>query len=412
MPQHPNATGRSIATNQHEIGAVYPTQRYPQESEEESFISPRFLMRALAHWWYIALPIGCVLAAISGALVMLTFTPVYRSIAVLKIASYTPYIAYTTNEQPMNPEEFTETQIELLRSPLVMEQLLADPEIAELPVILEQENPIGWLANRVRVDQVGNSELYQIYLDAPNPDDAALLVNTILDEYFAVRQRDQESQTERVLELLTQEKETRAVEIQRLREKMRELGKNVIGADPLTGMPNDRNRKILGPLAELGDRLAKTQMDRRMLEIEITAVRETIAEQDINIDDVEIEMAVSDTQEIRDLRALIANKQAMLHRVESAAAAGKDASAYRRLEREIASYERSLALAAHEARPLIAEQLETMAALGSPGLVEAIGDGIGTQGHSAGGAKRAIQDTTRAGQRVRRSVTGARIHSR
>ncbi len=101
---------------------------------------------------------------------MLTFTPVYRSIAVMKIASYTPYIAYTSNEQPMNPEEFTETQIELLRSPLVMEQLLTKPEISELKNIQEEENPVGWLANRVRVDQVGNSELYYVYLDAPNPE--------------------------------------------------------------------------------------------------------------------------------------------------------------------------------------------------------------------------------------------------
>jgi receptor protein-tyrosine kinase len=361
---------RSIASASYDAGMAYPSQWQPRETEEEGVISPRFLLRVLSHWWYIALPIGCLLAIVSAALVMLTFTPVYRSTAVMKIASYTPYIAYTVNEQPMKPEEFTETQIELLRSPLVMEQLLTKPEIAALPHFEGQENPAKWLSKQVQVDQVGNSELYYVYLDAPNPESSALLVNAILDEYFAVRARDEESQTERVLELLNQEKETRAEVIQNLREEMRELGKHVMGADPVTGMPTQSKGNIMAPLNKQVEQLADLEMECRMLELEIIAIRETIEQKDIEVADVEVEMAITETEEVQRLRALIANKREMLFRIESVAVNGKEDSTYKIVEREIASLERSLQNATQQARPQIASQLKTMAALDNADLLK------------------------------------------
>jgi capsular exopolysaccharide synthesis family protein len=354
----------------YDLAPVPPSHWQAREVEDEGLVSLRFLLRVLRQWWYIALPIGCVLATISAALVMLAFTPVYRSTAVMKIASYTPYIAYTSNEQPMKPEEFTETQIELLRSPLVMEQLLTKPEIAELPVFANQENPSRWLAKQVQVEQVGNSELYYVYLDATHPDNAALLVNSILDEYFAVRTRDEESQTKRVLELLGQEKATRAEVIQELREEMRELGKNVVGTDPVTGIPTQSKGNIMAPLNKQLEQLADLEMERRMLELEIIAIRETIVSDDVHVGDVEVEMAVTETEDIQRLRALIAQKRETLFRIETVAARGVEDPTYKSIERELQSLERSLTNAAQAARPQIAEQLKTMAALDNADLLK------------------------------------------
>ncbi|MFK8115156.1 MAG: GumC family protein [Rubripirellula sp.] len=363
--------GRSYSTPQpYDHGASYPPQWQAREVEEEGFISFRFLIRALSQWWYIALPLGCVLAVIAAAIVMLTFTPAYRSTAVLKIASYTPYIAYTSNEQPMNPEEFTETQVELLRSPLVMEQVINNPRIAGLEEMMEKENPATWLSKNIRVDQVGNSELYNVYLDATHPDDSSILVNSILDEYFAVRSRDEESQTARVLELLQQEKQIHSDEIERLQNKMRALGKNVMGADPVTGIPTPGNNSLLGELKDLGDKVSQAGLDSRMLELEIKVIRESIEKRDIQVGEVEVEVAISESQEISDLRILISNKKANLHQVESAAASGKNDPSYRRLQREIVELERSLEGAAAQSRPQITEQLKTMAALDNRDLLK------------------------------------------
>ncbi len=340
-------------------------------SEDEQFISPRFLMRVLSQWWYVALPTACVLALISAAILMVNFTPVYRSTAVLKIASYTPYIAYSSDEErAADPEEFTETQIELLRSPLVMEQVLASNQITELPEVASQERPVSWLSSCVRVSQVGNSELYYVHFDGPDPDNSALLANSILDEYFAVRTRDQEEKTKHVLELLAQEKETRGKLITKLREKMRELGQEVAGHNPITGMPLANRKYALAPLDKLGEMMVKAEFDRRMIEMEITAREQALENTAAPVPEAQVEIALSETHELQNLRSLIAAKKEMLHRIESASAAGRDDPGYRRIEREVASYERNLQNAASRARPMIKEQLEMMAELENQDMLD------------------------------------------
>ena len=188
-------------------------------------------------------------------------------------------------------------------------------------------------------------------------------VNAILKEYFEIRRLDAESKTERVLQLLEDEKVERTAVIAQLKQEMRKLGKNVEGADPITGMPVTGD-KANGPLAEIGEQWIKAEVDRKMLEMRIIALRETLSKKSTMVSESQVEMALSDTQEMRDLRAMIANKRSMLHRIESVVNGGREASAYKKLEREIESYERSLENAAKVSRPQIKEQLDTFCAVG------------------------------------------------
>jgi capsular exopolysaccharide synthesis family protein len=116
--------------------------------------------------------------------------------------------------------------------------------------------------------------------------------------------------------------------------------------------------------------MVTTELDCKMREMEITAVRETLGSNKVAVPDSQVEMAISDSQEIRNLRGLIANKRETLFRVENAAAAGKNDPSYRRLAREIDSYERNLEALVGQSRPLIQEQLEAMAALESEDLLQ------------------------------------------
>ncbi len=359
---------RTIATSAvrppHELGPVYPAQWEPARSaEDEGFISPRFIFRALAQWWYVALPVGILLAVISAAIVMLTFTPVYRALAMLKIASQTPFIAYTTNVQPMKPEEFTETQIELLRSPLVLEQLMTKPEIAEIPEVLEQENPTAWLASALRVDQVSNSELYNVFLDAKSPESSSMLVNAILDEYFAVRSRDEDSQTSRVLGLLEQEKKERLTEIQALREEMRVLNQEAHKGEDLAGVKPGGVGSQAALLKDYHEEYADANIERLMLEMQIKALRETINRETVEVPKMDIEVVLGESDDIKQLQDLIARKKAALFKHESVAASGKNDRGYKRMEREIQGYERTLAEAAERARPEVSQSLQAFAAI-------------------------------------------------
>ena len=356
---------RSLTLNRdHEITPTYIVRNSSVQNDPESLISPRYLIRALTTYWYLTIPVSVLLAVLSATAMLMTFTPVYRANAVMKIASYAPYIAYNTPEPQVNSEEFTETQIELIRSSLVAEQVLSDETIGKLPTVQSLENPVSWLTNNIRVQQVGSSELYNIYLETPDPEDSSILVNAVLDAYFAVRAKDNQDQTARVLELLGQEKVARGEEIQTLREKMRQLGQDVVGMDPYTGMPEKNNGQAgAGPLERLRERLTAAEVDRKMLEMEITAIREAIAKEDLRIAEVDVEMAVGESQEILDLRARIAERKSMMHRVESTAAGGRSDPSYLRLQAEIEGYEASLKRAVASSRPKITDQLKSLALL-------------------------------------------------
>jgi capsular exopolysaccharide synthesis family protein len=334
----------------------------PARPTSDALITPLFVWQVFVQWWYVVIPLGILLAAGSAVIVFALFTPVYRASAVLHIASRAPYIAYEADEPPMPSEEFVETQIELLRSPLVLETVLLNPEVAELPVVASQSKPEEWLADRVTIKQVGNSELYNVYLDNPSPVISSLLVNAIIDSYFDVRRKDDDSRTARVIELLQKEKEARSVDVQRLREKMRQLSQETLGRDPFTDLPTGRTDSR-HPLQTLQEDLTTAEVERKLLAVEIQALEEAIAKEEVAVPAVQVEMAIDSSEEIRELRSLLATKKAALRRVESSAAQGKNDPSYRRMEREIAAYERAINSAVETARPNVSEQLQSIAAL-------------------------------------------------
>ena len=309
------------------------------------------------------MPIAVVLSGVSTAAILYLFHPAYRATAVVQISSRAPFIAYKSDEPVDTSKEFIETQIELFRSPLVLENVLEEPEIAQLPEILQRRKPLEWLATALMVKQIGHSELYNVFLDNADPKIAAKLVNAVIDGYFDVRRRDEIMRTERVIELLQQEKQARATDVQRLREKMRSLNHETIGKDPLKDLPTGSGSERSHPLHTLQEQMATAEVECKFLEVEIQAVNEAILRDEIEVPEKDVQLGVDSSGEISELRALIATKKATLHRVESASAFGKEDASYRRLEREIQSYEKSFERAISTARPSVTNQLKAIAAL-------------------------------------------------
>jgi capsular exopolysaccharide synthesis family protein len=340
-----------------------PRSARPNMEEEDQLITPRLFLRAIVHWWWIAGPSALVLAVLASAVIWYLFKPVYRASVVIRVAKTPPRFVVELNKAPEDSEEFVQTQIELIRSRLVLGPVLGRPEIAPLPEVAEIEDPIDRLADKLRVTQVGHSELYQISYDSTNSESSALIANAVVDEYFNLRAQDDAARNQRVIELLEQEKQRRAGQVHILREKMRELAKQVLGKDPFIGTPTDAGLALTSPLSALQERLTTTEVEAKILEAQITALEEsTVNEVPPPAPESMVELGIEDSQEIRDLNALIANKRATLHRIELVAARGTDDPSYQRLAKEINHYEQSLQRARAAVRPQVAEKIKTFAA--------------------------------------------------
>ena len=122
-------------------------------------LTPAFVFRALGQWWKVATPLGMALGAVAIAVIWLLFEPQYESQVLLQIEEGKPSLIYATKD---NARRFERTQIGLIGSSLVMDVVLAQPDIARYAELLDKEDPARWLGKNVKVQAIKGSELYTI----------------------------------------------------------------------------------------------------------------------------------------------------------------------------------------------------------------------------------------------------------
>ncbi len=145
-----------------------------------------FALNVLRRWWLIAMPVGLVLGGAGSAAVWLLFQPQYEAAAWLKIDEKAPFVAYETKSEESRSKEFFQTQIEMIRSPLVLGPVVERPEIARLADLQRKPDTIAWLAKQVKVSPVGESELFRIIYSSGDAAAAAAITNAITESYFKI----------------------------------------------------------------------------------------------------------------------------------------------------------------------------------------------------------------------------------
>lgn len=374
--------------------ATAPIAVMPAEPTDQALHYAWVALRAIQRWWKWALPAGILLAGALAAGVLLRFEVFYRAAAWLQIQETPTHLAYQTHD---SPRRFVQNQIELIRSPLVLGPALSNPEVASLPQLQQQKDPVGWLARNLRVANVGDSEIFEVSFDSPDGQGAARLVNAIMESYLAVRNEHDSARNERMLELLEQEKRVRAQEVSRLRENVRELSKQILGKDPFTGAPAGDLIVLSHPLEDVLNKLTTAEVERKMLEVQLEAWNDSL-EASVDVPDAIVTSALERHPDIQELKALIALKTRTMERVDETSVHGKNDPAYKRLEREIQRYEQSLARLRTSLRPQVKEEVATEATLRH-------GDGIDSLQLQIA-AKKAAEDAYRQQYQERLKTAG------
>ena len=331
----------------------------PRKSEQQQVITAGFVLHAMRQWWKVAFPVGLILAGIAAGTVYMLFEPTYKASSWLQILERPPTLVYSSGE---GSQGFVNTQVQLIRSPLVLGPVISLPEIADLPEVKGQADPIQWLKNHISVQSVGGSELFTISFAGPKPESAAIIANAVTDTFFNQRRDKDAKQTQRIIELLDEEWERRRTEVETLRENVRELTKQATGRDPF-GPIQSPEWPIGNPLANLQRDLNNTVVEEEFLKAEIQAYEEIIGGQEIAIPDGTVENSVENHPEIIQRKQAIAAQQAKLHEIDRRAAKGKKDPFYLDLAGEIETDEAALETLRQELWPKVKEELETNLAL-------------------------------------------------
>ena len=137
-------------------------QSFSERSEKTDLVDGlRFILWTFLRWLFICLPIGLILGSATAIAFWYIYEPTFKATSWIKIDSSRDTLAFTDLAKEES-KLFADTQIQLMRSPLVIGESLKVPAVAELSDIKNALDPVEWLTERVTVRSVGRSELYVI----------------------------------------------------------------------------------------------------------------------------------------------------------------------------------------------------------------------------------------------------------
>jgi capsular exopolysaccharide synthesis family protein len=190
------------------------------------------LLRALKRRWLLAVCLGIIVAGSLAAGVWF-FLPPAKEIAYAKVAVMNQVGAvFQHPEANTDSQTYLRTQVAYLRSPLVIDSALNDPEVAKLSFVQEHYYPGDWILQQLKIDFPDGPQIPRLYLKLENPDEARLIIAAIIKVYFdEVIDRDKNDRARRLkwLQNLSDDAENRLAGIKKKNKGFAQL---VGAADP------------------------------------------------------------------------------------------------------------------------------------------------------------------------------------
>ncbi|MCA9235147.1 MAG: polysaccharide biosynthesis tyrosine autokinase [Planctomycetales bacterium] len=198
----------------------------PAEASHSIFAE---VFHSIRRWWKLAAPIGVLLAVAAAAVLFLTFEHRYRASCWFKINSQRDFLVFQTQDAS---ERFVDTQIELVRSPLVLSPIVREPQIARHMAQLGVTDPLDWLSRNVRARLVGESEFLEISFESTSRQAAKDIVEAVADSYVLAYKQETDEHRQDVVKLLEEEKNRAAQQVDRRREDVRLQSELALGTNP------------------------------------------------------------------------------------------------------------------------------------------------------------------------------------
>lgn len=220
-------------------------------------------------WFILGMFLFLSAAAIPPA--WLLIGPTYRSTAVVQVSPIVSRMLYRTDENGVVPfyESYLNTQVSIIRSPTVLQRVIdLDPvkrshwftqggrSLLGAPVpVLER------LVSSLEAQPRPRTHLVDVSLETERPEEAALIVNSVVKQYLGYVNETSRDEETRLLETLETEQKARAGLITGYR-KTRDI---------LTGRPGVLNSEQL--TASLASQLSLLESRRADLQRQVTLMR-------------------------------------------------------------------------------------------------------------------------------------------
>jgi capsular exopolysaccharide synthesis family protein len=178
----------------------------PPEQPEPSLLAP-----ILRQWWIV------LLFALIGFGAAIAYI---KHVQPLYTAHSKIYIPPTPGSQvevlgTLERGNYLSTQVEVIKSSTILNRVAATDGIPQLKTFAPARgNPVLFLREELTVDLERKTDLIVVSLDSPYPEEAARIVNAIVDSYNAYCQEEKDTRSNKVLQTLREKhaEERKAIE--------------------------------------------------------------------------------------------------------------------------------------------------------------------------------------------------------
>jgi capsular exopolysaccharide synthesis family protein len=331
-------------------------------------ISLHTLLIALRCWWHIVLPMGLLLAGGAAVIVFYTTKPTYTASTWIEIRNRP--LPVFQNSPGDDSQRFVANQIELMRSPPVIEPVIALAAVRSAPEFVGEDDPVLYLRNHLKIRPLGGSDYFVIEFTSKSPAKAALIVDEVAKSYLALHERHDSKVGELTIELLQEQGRHQESEVKRLRDRLQELSKQLTGKDAFPLQGKDERLPTHGRFQQLDSQLLNAEIELLTAEAEYKAENELLLKESFTPPEELLVARVQLDPKIALLKAeLTIKKEKREEHKERSVNLAKN-TVYQQLEKEIAADEAELKKLEADRQKEIAAEMEQGARLKRQAQIE------------------------------------------
>jgi len=160
------------------------------------------ILQALRRRWLPVLLLG-TLFAVGAAMATRWLLPVKYSARVrFHIATLVPSVVFENTQGSADFANFIRTQVELIKSQLVLDDVVRQPDIAGLAILRDQPEPIHWIEQQLVCDFPA-PEILRLSLNGKDPKELEALLTAIMDAYLdKVAYKEKRNRTDNLKRLI------------------------------------------------------------------------------------------------------------------------------------------------------------------------------------------------------------------
>ena len=314
--------------------------------------SPRVLFCALRRRWPLALGGGLFLGLATACAAWFLIPAPYTAETELKISSVQEKIMFTTIEERASFTTYKQSQMRMIKSPLVLGAALREPDIANLALVREHVHPITWLQEKLATTSPA-MEFLQIALSGENPRELAQLVNAVTNAYLEEVVNDEQNkrrEKQASLEKIHRELNER---IRSKENQLKKLAESLSTGDSKTLSMKEQfaaeyHARLRNELAQITFDLTRTRIALAGKKAGSQAIHEK------EISDSVVDNHLSQDGEIQRLKARVAQLGELLTKYDGTAPTHANVAAYRK---EMARLEDQLQEARDKQRPTVVQRV-------------------------------------------------------